>query len=405
MKQKLITILLVFALLLPFISACSPETEPAALAPEETENVIAEAPANTEVTSPENAAAEAPENTAAASPEKVTITDTLRRQVEVPSSVTRVVAIGPGALRLFVYAGNLDFLVGVEQMETGDVTGKPYMLANPDLAALPVIGQGGPNNAPDPEKLLIADPQVIFSTYASEAAAADELQEKTGIPVVVISYSGFGITSIFGERVQNSLALIGQITGDTAKAQSAIDFIAQAQQDLDTRTKDIPASEKPSVYVGGLGSKGTHGIESTQGQYALLDVIHANNVVDETGESGSIMIDKEKLLEWDPDFIFIDQGGYALVAEDYQKNPAFYDSLSAVINGNVFSQLPYNYYSTNIDTAIADAYFLGKILYPDAFEDIDPGQKADEIYQALLGQPLYAKMVESFGGFGNLQLK
>jgi iron complex transport system substrate-binding protein len=343
-------------------------------------------------------------NTAAPATGTVTVTDLLGRQVEVPAEVTRVVAIGPGALRLYVYAGNLDYVVGVEEMETGDVSGKPYMLANPDLEKLPIIGQGGPNNTPDPEKLLTVEPQVIFSTYASEVAAADELQQKTGIPVVVLDYGGFGVTSIFDEKIQNSLRLIGQVIRDETKSQAAIDFILQAQKDLDARTKDIADADKPSVYVGGLGSKGTHGLESTQGKYALLDAIHANNVVDETGESGSVMVDREKLLEWNPDFIFIDQGGYALVVEDYQKNPEFYDSLSAVQEGRLYSQLPYNYYSTNIDTAIADAYYLGTVIYPEAFANVDPAQKADEIYQALLGKALYAKMVETYGGFKELKL-
>lgn len=334
----------------------------------------------------------------------ITVTDLVGRQVTVPDAVSRAVAIGPGALRLVVYAANPDVLVGVEQIETGDPSGKPYLLANPGLANLPIIGQGGPNNAPDPEKLLAVEPQVIFSTYASEAAAADELQEKTGIPVVVLSYGSFGVTSIFGEQVLDSLALIGQITGDAEKAQSAVDFLTGARQDLDARTKDIPAAEKPSVYVGGLSFKGTHGIESTQGQYALLNAIHADNVADATGVSGSIMVDKEMLLVWDPDVIFIDWAGYAIVLEDYRKNPALYDSLSAVAAGDLYSQLPYNNYSTNIDTAIANAYYLGKILYPAAFADVEPGQKADEIYQSLLGRPLYAQMEAAFGGFGRLVL-
>jgi iron complex transport system substrate-binding protein len=335
----------------------------------------------------------------------VTVKDMLGREITLQSPAKKVVAIGPGALRLYTYAGNLDYVVGVEEMEKSDVSGKPYMLANPQLAKLPAIGQGGPNNAPDPEKLITIKPDVIFSTYAADAAAADELQTQTGIPVVVISYGSAGVTSIFGEKVQNSLMLIGQITGETSKAEKAKSFIQQMYDDLDKRTRDIPEDKKPSVYVGGLGAKGTHGIESTQGKYALLDVIHAKNVVDETGKSGSVMIDKEKLLEWDPDLLFIDQGGYAAVKEDYQKNSALYDSLSAVKEGKVFSQLPYNYYSTNIDTAIADAYFLGKTIYPDAFSDIDPEKKADEIYQAMLGKALYSTMAENFGSFGPLTLK
>jgi len=338
--------------------------------------------------------------------EAMSVTDFLGREVSVPADISRVVAIGPGALRLYVYAGKLDHVVGVEQIEANLPTGRPYLLANPELAELPVIGQGGPNNAPDPEKILTVAPDVIFSTYATEASVADELQAKTDIPVVVISYGtiGFGTTAVFGEAVQDSLRLIGDITGQTDKAQSAADFIQEARQDLEDRTKDIPDTDKPSVYVGGLGARGTHGIESTQGRYALLDAIHAKNVVDETGKTGSIMIDKEKLLAWDPDFLFIDQGGFAAVLEDYQKNPTFYESLSAVQAGQVYAQLPYNYYNTNIDTAIADAYYLGKILYPAAFADIDPAQKADEIYRSLLGQPAYAQMAEAFGGFRQLNL-
>lgn len=372
MKQKPFAILLLAVLALSVLSGCSAAGTPAA--------------------------------TQAPAAKTVAVTDMLGRQVQIPAKVTRVVAIGPGALRLYVYAGNLDYVVGVEEMERGDVTGKPYMLANPGLAKLPVIGQGGPNNAPDPEKLLTVQPQVIFSTYASEAAAAEELQQKTGIPIVVLSYGGAGVTSIFGERVQGSLKLVGQVISDDTKARAAIDFLVKAQQDLDARTKNIADADKPSVYVGGLGSKGTHGIESTQGKYALLDVIHAKNVVDETGKSGSIMVDREKLLQWNPYFLFVDQGGYALIKEDYQKNPNFYNSLTAVKEGRVYSQLPYNYYSTNLDTAIADAYYLGTIIYPKAFADVDPAKKADEIYKALLGQPLYAKMVEQFGEFKELKL-
>ena len=59
------------------------------------------------------------------------VTDLVGRQVSLPNPARRVVAIGPGALRMYVYAGNLNYVIGVEQMGTGDVSGKPYMLANP----------------------------------------------------------------------------------------------------------------------------------------------------------------------------------------------------------------------------------------------------------------------------------
>lgn len=334
--------------------------------------------------------------------QKITVTDTLGRQVEVNAQAQKVVAIGPGALRLCCYFNSIGMIAGVEQMDKDDSTGKPYVMANPELASLPVIGPGGPNNAPDPEKILAARPEVIFSTYASDKASADSLQSKTGIPVIALSY---GKTSTFDPEVYASLKLIGKVTGKDHKAQEIVDYMEKCKNDLDKRTKDIPEDKKPSTYVGGLGMKGTHGIESTQGNYSLFNAVHAKNVVDETGKTGSLMIDKEKLIQWNPDKIFIDGSGFQMVRQDYQKNPGYYKTLSAIKNGEIYSQLPYNFYTTNIDTAIADAYYLGKVLYPEQFKDIDPEKKADEIYKTLLGKELYSQMAKDYGGFKKLTLQ
>ncbi|WP_368293650.1 hypothetical protein [Dehalobacter sp. TBBPA1] len=91
--------------------------------------------------------------------------------------------------------------------------------------------------------------------------------------------------------------------------------------------------------------------------------------------------------------------------EDYKKNPGFYQTLTTVKNGEVHAQLPYNFYITNIDTAIADAYYMGKILYPEQFKDINPEKKADEIYKFLLGKEVYAQMAKDYSGFKKVVLK
>ena len=113
--------------------------------------------------------------------------------------------------------------------------------------------------------------------------AADELADEDRRPGGVGNYGGFGTTTIFGERMQDSLRLIGRLLA-IAKAQAAVDFILSAREDLDNRTKGISDADKPSVYVGGLGAEGRMASRALRGQYALLDVIHARNVVDETGQ-------------------------------------------------------------------------------------------------------------------------
>jgi iron complex transport system substrate-binding protein len=338
---------------------------------------------------------------ASEAPKKVIITDMAGREVELNVPVERVTAIGPGALRLVCYARGVSKVVGIENMERQWGTGRPYILANPELLGLPVIGQGGPDSTPDPEMLLNVDPDVIFCAYLLDAAKADELQSKTGIPVVVLSYGQLGT---FDQELFDSIFLIGEITGNEARAKEVVDFLKGCQDDLNRRTKEIPEEDKPKVYVGGQGMKGTHGIESTQGNYPPLAAINAGNVVDETGKKGSVMIDREKLLEWNPDILFIDEGGLAMIKEDYGKNPGFYNSLKAVQESAVYGFLPYNYYTTNVDTAVANAYYMGKIVFPEAFQDIDPVKKADEIYEFLLGKALYERMEKDFGGFKRLDL-
>ncbi len=327
----------------------------------------------------------------------ITVTDALGRSVEVPAKVSRVVAVGPGALRLVVYLNASDMVVGVEDFEKRYNFGRPYIIAHPELRKLPTVGPGGPGKLPDFEALVELKPDVIFITYV-DRKTADEIQSKTGVPVVVLSYGQ--LTTFEDADLFKSLELAGKILGREKRAEEVINFIKATQEDLMERTADV---EPKTVFVGGIGYKGAHGMESTEASYPPFIVVHAKNVADELG-SGHQFIDKEKLLEWQPDYIFIDEGGLQLILDDYSKTPDFYASLRAVKEGNVYGILPYNFYTTNIGTALADAYFIGKVLYPEKFSDVDPAKKADEIYTFLLGKPVYDVMKEQFGGFGKIDL-
>ncbi|WP_338031854.1 iron ABC transporter substrate-binding protein [Desulfosporosinus fructosivorans] len=53
---------------------------------------------------------------------------------------------------------------------------------------------------------------------------------------------------------------------------------------------------------------------------------------------------------------------------------------------------------------MADAYYAGKVIFPEKFKDIDPVKKSDEIYSFLLGNPVYEQMAKDYGGFKKLDL-
>ena len=329
--------------------------------------------------------------------EKIAVKDMIGRSVEVPKKVERVVCLGPGALRMIVYLNAANMVVGVEDAEKSwPIFGRPYRIAHPEFANLPTIGKGGPTPVPHPEEIVKVKPDVIFATYM-DVQQADNLQEKTGVPVVVLSYGKLATFS--NDEIFNSLRLAGKILGKSERAEEVISFIKDTVSDLEKRTEGV---EGKSVYVGGVGYKGQQGIESTECEFPPFVVVNAKNVVDELKKPGHVFIDKEKLLEWNPEIIFIDENGLALVRQDYAKNPDFYNSLQAFKNKEVYGILPFNYYTTNIGTSMADAYYIGKVLYPDRFKDIKPEKKADEIFKFLVGKEVYEEMKKVYGGFTRL---
>lgn len=349
-----------------------------------------------EVTTPDNNPADDE-----AAKKDIVVTDMKGRTVTIPADADRFVCIGPGCLRLYCYVADESQLAGVEEVEVswGD-DGRTYRMAMENLDDYAIVGPGGPGNAPDAEMLFAAEADVIFSCYGMETAEIDELQDKIMTPIVALSY---GEASLFSEEVNESLRLIGTITGNTERAEALIQYFEDAKTDLQTRSADV--TDRPTVYLGCQSNRGSHGIESTTGDYPMFDVLNAENVVTTAGIHEYVMLDKEQLLEMDPEIIVVDAGGLSILQEDYAANPDFYNSLSAIKSGKIYLQMPFNYYATNIDIALADAYYIGTILYPEQFADIDPVEKFNEITTYMLGINAYDRIAESYyGGYQQVVL-
>ncbi|MGD9733339.1 MAG: iron ABC transporter substrate-binding protein [Desulfamplus sp.] len=347
---------------------------------------------------------------AAAASETLNITDMSGRKVTVPSNPAKIICLGPGALRLIVYLDAADKVAGVEDMEKLNAGGRPYWLANLELAKLPRVGPGGPasiNKKPDLEAVLSVNPDLIFMTQA-EVSLAEDIQKQLNIPVVILTY---GLFAAFDEKIYDSLRLAGQILNKTDRAEAVISFIESARNDLHQRIKDIDDKDKPNVFVGGIGMRGSQGIESSEKKYIPLKWANAKNIVENftdsqlksiASEGSHVFVDKETLLSVNPDVIFIDGGGLKPIGEDIAKKPEYYKALKAFAQNRVYTLFPFNFYTTNVETALADAYAIAKIIYPKQFEDIEPEKKCDEIYTFMVGKPVYKQMQKDFGRIGEL---
>ena len=316
------------------------------------------------------------------------ITDGAGRQVEVPEKVTSVVCVGVGALRYTCYVGAQDLVIGVEDYEVKEGMTRLYQYVNFEkFKNLPVIGTNG---NPYTEEIINLSPDVIVMSK-SASVDADDLQKKTGTPVVVVP----GSDTTLDQDAFDTIRILGQLYGKEDRANELTNYLNSIAKDLSDRTKDIPDGEKPSVYVGGVSFKGHHGFEGTEAGYGPFTLIGAKNLADTTGQSGAFNIDLEQVLSWDPDIIFVDFNGLNIINEDYAKNPDFYNALTAVQEGNVYSQISFRSSASNLETALADAYYAACVMYPEQFQDVDPIAKAQEIFEMLLGANPYADLKEA----------
>ncbi|MBU4526336.1 MAG: iron ABC transporter substrate-binding protein [Desulfomicrobium sp.] len=339
------------------------------------------------------------------------VTDAIGRSIDVPDKVERVICSGSGCLRLLTYLQAQNLAVAVDDIESkrNRFDSRPYALANPQFKDMPIFGQfRGQDN---PELILTLDPQpqLIFKTFATMGHDPVELQAKTGIPVVVLDVGNLGPQR---ERFYSSLRLMGEVTGKSERAEELIAYFEAVIADLAARTAGIPETDRPSAYLGGVAYKGPHGFQSTEPGYPPFVFVKARNLAHEQGgaakDVSNTSVAKEQIVAWDPDYLFVDlstqqMGDGAGGLHELRTDPA-YATLTAVREGRVFGVLPYNWYSQNYESILANAYFIGKVLYPDHFADIDPAVKADEIYSFIVGKPVFQAMNETFGDLAYTRL-
>ena len=410
--KKVLAVMLTTAAVLA-TSACGSSAPAEAPAQETTtEATVAEA------TAEESLAAEAVEETKTEEFAEVTVTDMIGREVTVtPGSYKKVVCIGAGALRMYSYIGDVNLLAGVEDIDNEtleerpkmfDSVARPYVLAYGDVfSTLPSCGVGGPNaQAAEAEKILECDPDIVISEY-EDVEKEDALQEQLGVPVITLKAGPMGV---FDDSFSGSMALLGQIFDNEAKATELVNFIAKEKEDISGRTADIKEEDKPSVYICGLGNWGTTNHLMTAQKYVSFNVANVKNVVTDLEKDGIQEIEAEKFaaLGENTDIMFIDAAAVKNIKPLYAEDNTMFDSMKAWQDGNVYLEMAYNAYYTNYEIALINTWYIAKTVYPEQFEDIDITEKTNEVTKAFFGKELADEIFSapaSFGGYQQIDTK
>ena len=338
------------------------------------------------------------------------VTDVWNRDVEIPANAERIIAIGSMGPRMAAYLDVVDMLIGTELIDASSMSVRyDYSPVYHDaIRKLPVIGTGGgsgENNA-YPEEIIMLDPDVIIAGFSREAC--EELQRQTGIPVVSIRYRADGFID---EGFYRSLRLFADVVGAEERCEEILSYIDECKADLQKKTESIAIEDKARVYAGAVTFNGRHGFPYTYVNFPPFDAVNAINVADELADSqigsaeaeaekngtayigsNGFEVDPEKIIEWDPDIIFLDPGNMDLVNAEYDSNPGYFESLRAIQEGNVYTMPSSNSAGPNITYLLMNAYFAGKVLFPDAFSDIDFRSKCGEIMEMMLGRDFFDEM-------------
>lgn len=335
--------------------------------------------------------------------EKQTIIDIRGREIQIPDEITSIIAHGACSLRIISYFDSIDKVIAVDMQEKTDTAmfaGKyfessTYRIAFPELRELPSIGSHSTVNV---EAIIQQNPDIVFSS-TTDVSILNDLQQSLGIPVVAVNAD----LEMDDHDFFNQITIIGTILSEEDRAEELNNQLYAIMQDLSTRAEQV--TETKTAYVAGLFFYGGGGLLKTSGDYLPFNFTGVNNVMPPaTLGVGKQPYDTdiETLLEKNPEFIFIDSITENECQEDYITHKELLDeNVQAFANQAIYTTLVYKNYGTNWENQVINMYYVGSIVYPELYQDIDIEQKAEEIWHLFFQKNLdYQDTIEKMNGPG-----
>lgn len=245
-----------------------------------------------------------------------TFTDDLGREVEIPSSPTRVVSLAPSVTEIVFAAGAGDKLVAV-------TTADDYP---PEVEGLSRVG-AHPLNL---EAVVAHKPDLVLAT--NQINSADDLDplEQFGVAFVFFSFTST-------DDVVRVIRTVGALLGTGDAAERAADSLLAGYQAIAEQTASTPADERPAV----LALVGADVLYSFGGESYVNEMISiAGGRSLTSGLVGhSAVLNEEFVLSAAPDVI-IGPAGETFGAEALLKYHPSFEAVPAVAGGSILSLPP-----------------------------------------------------------------
>lgn len=303
-----------------------------------------------------------------------TVTDFAGRTVEVPLECKRIAALDSFAGEALVMAGAGPNMVAAPAGVSSDVI---LLKMYPDLIDLPAPISGGTVNI---EALWSLKPDIAL-VKASLYYADDEITklDKLGIPYLVVEY----------QSVDEQIAALNMIGRILPQAQSErMNMIADTYRDavarVDACAAKIPESEAVKVYHSINQAVLTDGASSVGADWiSRVGAVDVSAGEAPTSGQGDYRATLEQVFLWDPDVVICNEASTA----DYLLSDSKWTGLRAVAEQQVHA-IPIGAtrwgQRGSVETWFA-MMWLGKLIYPEYYADIDLHGEVVAFYGNVLG--------------------
>lgn len=303
-----------------------------------------------------------------------TVTDMAGNEVSLPVNIERISCMSATCETALVAMGQADKMIVTSAFATGDFS-FTYKLF-PDFKNVERV-QGGLSN----EELLARGVDVVFVKSKSNIEKLNE----AGIKAFYLEFNNI-------EQTKESITLLGKIFNVPDIASAYIKYIDKYIPLIQDRLKDIPESEKITVYAPLLRNSDNTIFNTYDPSHITTEVFDLCNAhvitkdIEFTDNNG--IITEEALIRLNPDVIMVcgfhNEQGY-----DYLTDGRYNSILKAVDNKQIY-YFPlgiYDWSAGGFELGISSIW-IAKTLYPDYFEDIDLATLTKEYYFETAGATL-----------------
>lgn len=311
------------------------------------------------------------------------LTDLEGNEIHLPSKIDRVATNGALNQIVMMLGGGEKIVATSESVQKSF-----FATVYPRIKEVPAAFGGTGAGTMNKESILQQQPQVIFGSSYSEEDK--KVLDSGGVTVV-------GIKLITPEDMKNTFLLVGKVLGDESekKAQEFVKYYDSNMNYVKEKTKE---ANKIKVFVAsGDGSKGSiNTIPGNDINTSYIDTAGGVNIVAKsipsTPTSGnSVAVDFEFLLNNQPEVIITNsKTTYDYIVD--KTNGSQWQELDAVKNGKVYLN-PKGAYLWAVRSAegALQPLWLGKILHPDLFGDLDIKKTVKEFYKVYYNYELSDK--------------